>query len=925
MSRREHRGGRVRATAATMLVVLAGSAALLSQAATARPPEAPAALTVGDRARPLAVEGAPLFGWLPQDADGGEEQTAYQIRVWRESDGELVWDSGRVASSQQSYVRYAGPPLASATSHTWSVRTWDRDGEASPWAPTARFDTALEASDWQASWIRRDATEPDDYTLARKQVEIGSSPVVRARAYVSAYHQYRLYLNGDEVDDGPAFSYPGEGYYQATDVTDAVQAGSPLAIGVIYHWYGGGQGRPAADRRLLAQIVVEHADGSRDVVGTDGSWRVRRASQWLTGSPRRNSDAGDYVERIDARQEPVGWKLPGYDAGGAPWTDATVLGAHPAQAGAYATLTGQEPRLAKQVVSPVSVQTLPDGAVVADFGKVIPARPVIHFQDGAAGRVIDMQTSFLLTADGHADTSQLGQQRSNMTARYIQRGGVETFEPYLHWGWRYLEIRSPGPGEELGPGDIEAIVEHTDAPSGEDAEFTSSDATVNAVWELVKRSSIYSVQHQFVDTPTREKGQFLGDAADISYATMGAWFERDATQKAIREFIQSQSRYWNSGTLLGRLNAVYPNGDGRRDIPDYTEMFVNWVWRYYEQTGDRTLLEAAYPVMQGVADYVWRHRSAETGLIHDLEGGSGDYLHGIIDWPPQGRFGYDTATVARTTVNILGVDVFRRVADAARVLDRPAGEYGRYRQREASLRGAINDRLRRADGIYIDGLKADGSQSTHASQHASSYAIAYDVAPPGAYPVLADYIASLGMRQGPMTAHWLLQALADADRPQAVVDLLTNSADLGWANVLARGGTFTWEAWVPEDGIQSMSHGWGSQAAVDILETLLGVRIASPGAADVTIAPPKAGLAWARGSQHTQRGPVTVDWERTSDGLVMLDAEVPDNVSARIEVPVQPGRQYAVTGDSPATFRGVSDGRAVYDVGSGRTHVEPAG
>ena len=36
----------------------------------------------------------------------------------------------------------------------------------------------------------------------------------------------------------------------------------------------------------------------------------------------------------------------------------------------------------------------------------------------------------------------------------------------------------------------------------------------------------------------------------------------------------------------GRLNAVYPNGDGRRDIPDFTEVYPGWVWRYYENTGD---------------------------------------------------------------------------------------------------------------------------------------------------------------------------------------------------------------------------------------------------------------------------------------------------------------------------------------------------
>ncbi|HYU04744.1 MAG TPA: hypothetical protein VEL02_12945, partial [Jatrophihabitantaceae bacterium] len=64
-------------------------------------------------------------------------------------------------SAAQSWVSYAGPALAPGASYTWSVRTWDRDGLASPFA-RARFDTGLGDQDWSgASWIRR-ATSGND-------------------------------------------------------------------------------------------------------------------------------------------------------------------------------------------------------------------------------------------------------------------------------------------------------------------------------------------------------------------------------------------------------------------------------------------------------------------------------------------------------------------------------------------------------------------------------------------------------------------------------------------------------------------------------------------------------------------------------------------------------------------------------------------
>ena len=50
---------------------------------------------------------------------------------------------------------------------------------------------------------------------------------------------------------------------------------------------------------------------------------------------------------------------------------------------------------------------------------------------------------------------------------------------------------------------------------------------------------MYSSQETFLDTPTREKGQFTGDTVDISYANMAALGDRNATERAIREIVYS--------------------------------------------------------------------------------------------------------------------------------------------------------------------------------------------------------------------------------------------------------------------------------------------------------------------------------------------------------------------------------------------------
>jgi alpha-L-rhamnosidase len=886
---------------------LAGAAGLGGAGGRAAEAAAPRDLTVGDRAQPLNVEGAPAFGWVLADA-ADDVQSAYQIVVTRVADTTVVWDSDKVVSSQQSYVRYAGPALANQASYSWQVRTWNRSDQPSPWSAPALFDTGLSDQDWDASWIRRASSEADDYTLARTEVTVAASAVTRARAYLAASHQAELYLNGVLVDRGSAFAYPGEGYYQASDVTQHVMAGEALAIGAIYRWYGSGQGRPAGERGLLVRLVIDHADGTQQVVVTDDSWRVKRASAWQTGTPKRNGDASEYVERIDARESSPGWDRPGFDASG--WTAPEVIGMHPANP--FSRLQGREGRTTDSPIAPRAVNTLADGAVVADFGKVITARPVIHFQSGEAGRVINITASYHLAGDGHVSTAAETNQGSDLSFRYTQAGGEETFRPFTHVGWRYLQISSPG--ETLATDAIQAIVEHIDAPLERKATFKSSDDTLNGVFELVQHSALQSGAYQFVDTPTREKGQFLHDSANISFATMAGWLERDLTQQALREFAASQTRFWPDG----RVNAVYPNGDGKRDIPDFTQMYVCWAARYFDVTGDLGLIEELYPTLVSIADYVWSYRNESTGLITNLAGGSGEYTGGIVDWPQEGRYDYDMSTAARTTVNILGVEVLRSVSRLAKALARPGAEAEQHDQRAEQLTTAINEKLRRADGIYVDGLSSAGTASGHASQHANSYALAFGIVPTADKTQIGEYIAGLGLKQGPMTAHWLLKALGEVERADDVIARLTD--DSGWAHILADGGTFTWESWPGSELGDSESHGWGSQALVDFIEVLLGVRIASPGGAEVSIVIPRTQLTSAEGTVPMQRGTVSVAWQRSEAGKLAVKVGLPTNVRARLSLPLV-GATISATGTGAPKLVGNEGERVVYELGSGQSEL----
>jgi alpha-L-rhamnosidase len=276
--------------------------------------------------------------------------------------------------------------------------------------------------------------------------------------------------------------------------------------------------------------------------------------------------------------------------------------------------------------------------------------------------------------------------------------------------------------------------------------------------------------------------------------------------------------------------------------------------------------------------------------------------------------------------NVLAVNAFDRVASLAELAG-DAGGSAVHGQRAAALGGAVNALLTRADGIYVDGVDAGGSQSTHASQEANALALAYGVVPSGRVAAVGAYVASLGIDVGPNHGLELLRGLAVAGRPSDMVRVLTDRSVPGWAHVLASGGTFVWETWTPSDLIgDSMSHGWGSSALVAMQESLLGVSLRAPnpdGTARLTVAPPVAGLGRAAGSMPTIAGPVAVSWQRRAGGRgLALDLVVPANASALVHLPASDASRVREGGVMAGRAPGVSvhsfgRGMAVLEVGSG--------
>jgi alpha-L-rhamnosidase len=92
---------------------------------------------------PLGIDvPKPRLSWLLNPAANVRGQSAYRVLVassaaiLQKDQGDL-WDSGRVASAQTTWVEYAGKPLKSGQQAYWKVRVWTDAGQVLPWSAQA--------------------------------------------------------------------------------------------------------------------------------------------------------------------------------------------------------------------------------------------------------------------------------------------------------------------------------------------------------------------------------------------------------------------------------------------------------------------------------------------------------------------------------------------------------------------------------------------------------------------------------------------------------------------------------------------------------------------------------------------------------------------------------------------------------------------
>jgi len=919
-------------------VPLVLSAALLLPTVAPAPSGSPIVVTdlrCEYRTNPVGIdERHPRFGWILTSRQRNQAQSAYQVLV-ATSETALaqhradLWDSGKVTTSQSAQVVYDGRALASRSICYWKVRVWDERGRVSPWSAPARWEMALvEPGDWSATWVNDGKANPtsdeafyrdDPAPLFRRDFSL-PAPVLRARLYITGLGYYEASLNGARVGDrvlDPGWTMYGKRvFYSTYDVTRQIRQGRNC-VGVMLGngWYNPlplrmwgrlnlrehlAVGRP----RFIAQLEVALADGSRQSIVSDDSWRV------ADGPLVFNSV---YLgETYDARLESDGWNLPGFDDRA--WRRA-------ARAGEPVGLLQAQPQPPIRItatLAPVTVSEPTPGVFIFDLGQNFAGAASLSLS-APAGTTVVLRHGELLNADGTLNplTGVAGQIKGSRKTKagvleriggagspevawpqdtYVARGrGLEIYTPrFTFHGFRYVEVTGYPGRPALNT--VKGLRMSSDV--AEAGSFESSSDLLNRIQKMTRwtfLSNLFGVQS---DCPHRERFGYGGDIVAASDAMLLNLDMAGLYEKAVADWTDSAR---DDGMLTDTAPYVGIQYCG-----------VGWAmvhpmlqWNLYQYYGDRRVIERHYETSRRWLDLV-----AAANPEHVVSDGLGDH-EALAETPPE------------AAVTPLYFESARLVARLAGVLGRRE-EAAKYAALAESIRSAFTDRV----------LKPAADRSSARTQSGQVFALhAGLLAPPdraaGVQWLLDDI-------RGPQEGHlstgifgtkFALDVLSAEGHAQAVFDVVRQETYPGWGYMLANGATTLWEHWALSENTYSHNHPMFGSISEWFFKWLGGIQPdpEAVGFDRIVIRPQLVdGLQWVRSSYRSIRGEIVSIWSRTQDG-VEWQVTVPVNATATIHLQadsldqIEEGRTTLV----PARrAEGVRDARidgnnAVFTVGSG--------
>ncbi len=710
-----------------------------------------------------------------------------------------------------------------------------------------------------AMWIP-DGVEPDTHAAFRGTFSLAATAVIDVEVLGSSW--WDLTIDGRWVEEGQPRYHASRPEHVAIRIE--LPAGAHVVALHAHH-----AGVHTRMMRVLPPFVRCRIvlDGTDVAIG----WRARRLAGYRAQTARINPQLA-WCDWLDSRTDPPAWRDAVAIAGD---DDASWLAPIPAQVpdapsrAARIRLGGRET---------ITVRAMAGGELAEAFGYELddpPARFLLRELDGTlppqglwrrydlgrvrlgrprftldcpAGAVVEMALAESLRGGRVGPHITLSAGRSCNLDHIVARGGVQVFEPSMAKGGRYLELHVLAPLASVRIV-AEEFVErgYFAAPSGS---FSCGDAVLDAAWRLGVETLRACAEDAITDNPTRERGQWTGDAVVALETAAVAFGDLALCRRALEQAAQDA----RADGMISGLSPADALG-----LPAYAMLWVGACVRHHELSGDRGLLEELLPAAR---------RNLAALRAGENEHGLGDGLGwSFIDWGyarPAGpidlalNLHYLSALRAMATwCSRLGenAEADRHVADAQRVL----GLITRQLEPLLSASGWSGAGYQVAVlAVLYDAVEGDRRRAAAAFivEHMRS---CFPNDP--AAPRLSDPGVSERRLITPYFAHFALAALASCGEIDIVLDQLRRC----WGWMMAQGATTCLEVF---DTRWSHCHQWSACPTWQLSRYVLGLRhCCHLGRNHLRLDLRPGSLRAASGRLPVDGGHVDIAWTRETGGI----------------------------------------------------------
>lgn len=527
-------------------------------------------------------------------------------------------------------------------------------------SPSLRLDELysplLDLSPAKWIWYPSERTLQNSVFLFRKRIVLDKIPE-EASGWILADSRYKLYVNGEYLQFGPAPFDPRQPEADPVDLLPYLREGENIiAAEVLY--YGIGEGTwPIGKPGFIMNITL---DGHATLI-TDDSWMVRLGESWKPGQYKRWYLRA-FQEEFDARNYPYGWKEKEYQTDNH-WLKAMVIDLpadKPPIASPYDEYQ-QEIRadpddcsIRRRSIPLMKEMDVTDVSLLDSFGvvwKSEPARyfefvtpglyehsPLIEFREGANGSYsvrIDPPEAAVLTfefkeqivgfpfftidapdgaivemmfQEGHIPGHFLMNNRLHSWARFVCKEGRNEFSTFDYESLRFIQFHihgQPGTVTISNVGVRRRISGWESLPNVE-----TSDPQVNRVLSATINTLLNSAQDLMVDCMGRERQQYSGDVGHQIHSLFSAFGDWKLPNRYVNTFSQGitlEGFFMDSWPAYDRLARIPQRQMGLTmwgPIIDHGVGFVFDCYYNYQYSGDIKTLHEVYPKLIRFYNYL---------------------------------------------------------------------------------------------------------------------------------------------------------------------------------------------------------------------------------------------------------------------------------------------------------------------------------